>query len=379
VNENRSDASNAASAMVPDTQSPSTPENLQATAGTGQVALSWNAASDNIGVTGYRVYRGDTEVGSVDGAATTSHTVTGLDAGAHTFTVRAIDAAGNLSDHSAAATTTVPDTVKPSAPGNLSGTAAPGQVVLTWEASSDNVGVTGYLVYRNGTQVGSVLGAITTFIHPNLQSGNSDYTVRAVDAAGNLSDASNTATVNVPDAQKPTAPWFLRATAGTGQVALGWFGSTDNVGVTGYRIYRNGTQVGSVLGNLTTFTHTGLAAGTYSYTVRAVDAVGNISDASAVATAIVPDTIKPSAPGTLKASAGTGQVTLTWKASSDNIGVTGYRIYRNGVEISSVSATTLAYTDMGLARGTYSYTVRAIDAAGNLSDPSKAASATVSR
>ena len=46
---------------------------------------------------------------------------------------------------------------------NLNGTAGPGQVVLTWDASTDNVGVTGYRVYRNGTQVGSVLGAITTF------------------------------------------------------------------------------------------------------------------------------------------------------------------------------------------------------------------------
>ena len=139
------------------------------------------------------------------------------------------------------------------------------------------------------------------------------------------------------------------------------------MGVTGYRIYRNGTQVGSVLGNLTTFTHTGLTAGTYSYTVRAVDAAGNLSDASNTATATVPDSIKPSAPGNLKATAGTGQVTLTWKASTDNIGVTGYRIYRNGTQVGSVSGTTLTYTDTGLARGTYSYTVRAIDAAGNLS------------
>ena len=467
TNENRSDPSNAASARVPDTQSPTTPENLQATAGPGQVSLSWNAASDNIGVTGYRVYEGSDHIASVDAPAT-SRTLTGLGAGPHSFTVRAIDAAGNLSDASNVATATVPDTDKPSAPSNLSGTAGVGQVVLTWDASSDNVGVTGYRVYRNGTQVGSVLGQITTFTHTNLQSGSSDYTVRAVDAAGNLSDASNTATVNVPDAEKPTAPWLLRATAGAGQVSLAWFGSTDNVavagyriyrngsqvatvgaaarsytdvdvvgsltytvrafdgagnvsdasnaatatvadtvkpttpsglsgagsagqvalswqpssdnvGVTGYRIYRNGTQIGSVLGHVTTFTHTGLTAGTYSYTVRAVDAAGNLSDASNTATATVPDTTKPSAPSNLKASAGTGQVTLTWKASSDNIGVTGYRIYRNGVQIGSVSGTTLANPDMGLARGTYSYIVRAIDVAGNLSDPSKTESATVTR
>ena len=140
--------------------------------------------------------------------------------------------------------------------------------------------------------------------------GSLTYTVRAFDAAGNLSDASNTATATVADTVKPTTPSGLTATGSAGQVALSWQPSTDNLGVTGYRIYRNGSQVGSVLGNLTAFTHTGLAAGTYSYTVRAVDAAGNLSDASAVATATVPDSVKPTAPGNLKATAGTGQVVV---------------------------------------------------------------------
>ena len=96
------------------------------------------------------------------------------------------------------------------------------------------------------------------------------------------------------DTVKPTTPSSLNATASPGQVALSWTGSTDNVGVTGYRIYRNGTQVGSVLGNVTTFTHTGLTSGTYSYTVRAIDAAGNLSDASNTATVTVPDSVKPS-------------------------------------------------------------------------------------
>jgi cellulose 1,4-beta-cellobiosidase len=183
----------------------------------------------------------------------------------------------------------------------------------------------------------------------------------------------------VADTVKPTTPSGLSASGSAGQVALSWTASTDNVGVTGYRIYRNGSQVGSVLGNLTSFTHSGLSAGTYSYTVRAIDAAGNLSDVSAAATATVPDSIKPSAPANLKASAGTGQVKLTWKASSDNIGVTGYRIYRGGTQVGSVSGTTLTYTHSGLAVGTYTYTVRAVDAAGNLSDPSKSASATVTR
>jgi acid phosphatase type 7 len=91
-----------------------------------------------------------------------------------------------------------------------------------------------------------------------------------------------------------------------------------------------------------------------------------------------PDTTKPTAPGNLTATAGQGQVALGWQASTDNVGVTGYRVYRGATEIASVGGTTLNYTDTGLAPGTYTYTVRAVDAAGNLSDPSNTASATVS-
>jgi chitodextrinase len=93
--------------------------------------------------------------------------------------------------------------------------------------------------------------------------------------------------VTVADTVKPTVPAGLSATGSAGQVALSWQPSTDNVGITGYRIYRNGSQVGSVLGNLTTFTHTNLTTGTYSYTVRAIDAAGNLSDPSRTDSATV--------------------------------------------------------------------------------------------
>ena len=94
---NQSDPSNAASATVPDTTDPGPPGNLTATAGTGQVALAWTTASDDVGVTGYRVYRGTTQIANLGGSAT-SHTDTGLDPGAYSYTVRALDAAGHLSD-----------------------------------------------------------------------------------------------------------------------------------------------------------------------------------------------------------------------------------------------------------------------------------------
>ncbi|MFJ4757839.1 glycoside hydrolase family 6 protein [Streptomyces sp. NPDC088763] len=84
------------------------------------------------------------------------------------------------------------------------------------------------------------------------------------------------------DTTAPTAPTGLRATAKTASsVSLAWTAATDNVGVTGYDVYRDGTRVGSPSAG-TTYTDTGLSAATaYSYTVRARDAAGNVSAASA--------------------------------------------------------------------------------------------------
>ena len=86
--------------------------------------------------------------------------------------------------------------------------------------------------------------------------------MKAIDAAGNLSDPSNTASATVPDTTKPSIPGNLRATAGAGQVALNWDASTDNVGVTGYQVFRGGTTpITTVSGTTTSYTNTGLAAG----------------------------------------------------------------------------------------------------------------------
>ena len=74
-------------------------------------------------------------------------------------------------------------------------------------------------------------------------------------------------------------------------------------------------------------------------------------------------------------SPSTSQITLTWGSAPDNVGVTGYRVYRGGVQVGTTTSTT--YTDGGLAAGTtYSYTVRAYDAASNLGPASNTATAT---
>jgi hypothetical protein len=87
------------------------------------------------------------------------------------------------------------------------------------------------------------------------------------------------------------------------------------------------------------------------------------------------DTQAPTAPGSPQATPGNAQVGLSWSASSDDTGVTGYRVYRNGTQVASPTAT--SYTDTGLTNGTsYAYTVKAIDGAGNLSASSASVSAT---
>jgi chitodextrinase len=109
------------------------------------------------------------------------------------------------------------------------------------------------------------------------------------------------------DTEPPTAPTALSVTGTTSSsVSLSWAASTDNVGVTGYTVYRGGTQVGT--STVTSYTDTGLSAGTgYTYTVRARDAAGNVSAASASVTATT----------NTGGGGGTGTVTAAYHVDND--------------------------------------------------------------
>ncbi|MCX5395808.1 glycoside hydrolase family 6 protein [Streptomyces sp. NBC_00102] len=187
------------------------------------------------------------------------------------------------------------------------------------------------------------------------------------------------------DTTAPTAPTGLTSSAKTSSsVSLSWTASTDNTAVTGYDIFRAGVKVGS--STTTSYTDTGLTASTaYSYTVKAKDAAGNLSAASSALSVTTSassggttDTTAPTAPTGLTSSAKTSSsVSLSWTASTDNTAVTGYDIFRAGVKVGS--STTTSYTDTGLTASTaYSYTVKAKDAAGNVSAASSALSVTTS-
>jgi chitodextrinase len=195
--------------------------------------------------------------------------------------------------------------------------------------------------------------------------------VRALDAANNRSAFSNTATVTTPappDPEAPTTPSGLAGSAaGPTRVDLSWSGSTDNVGVTGYEVFRDGVLLDTATG--TSFSDATASPSTaYSYTVRARDAAGNrsgFSNTAPVTTPAPPDTQAPTKPAGLTASASSPtQVDLSWTASNDNVGVTGYEIYRDGAYLATANFT--AFSDLTAAPSTaYSYEVRAIDAAGN--------------
>ncbi len=195
------------------------------------------------------------------------------------------------------------------------------------------------------------------------------------------------------DTQPPTAPGTPTLTVNsTSQISLAWAAATDNVGVTGYFVERCAgvgcstfAQVASP--TTTSFVDTGLTAGTsYSYRVRATDAAANLGPYSAVATATTQtaaDTQPPTAPGTPTLTVNSSsQIALAWTAATDNVGVTGYFVERcAGVSCTTfaqiAAPTALSYTDSSVAASTtYSYRVRATDAAGNLGPYSGVATAT---
>jgi fibronectin type 3 domain-containing protein len=277
------------------------------------------------------------------------------------------------------------DMTPPTAPTNLTaGAANPTTINLAWTASTDAVGVTNYLVFRDSlpSPIASVVG--TTFSDTGLTPLSShSYRVIAGDGAGNLSGFSNTATASTPpDTTAPSSPTSLTAVGSNSTtINLSWTASTDDVDVVGYNVYRDGGATAIATVSDTNYSDTGLGIGsTHSYTVKAFDAANNLSAASNTATASTQgtDTIPPTAPTGLTATgSSTTTIDLVWTASTDNFAVTGYKVFRDGGPTEIATVTTTSFSDTGLAvNSTHSYTVLAFDGAGNQSPNSNTATAT---
>lgn len=183
--------------------------------------------------------------------------------------------------------TTTPDTEKPSTPANLIASNITNTTVdLNWTASTDNIAVSTYIIKVDGVDFSSSNTNSKTLTSLTK---NTTYSVKLIakDAAGNISNESNTIsikTTNIVDITPPSSITDLSSSnISSSSVVLSWTASTDNVGVTSYEVFKNGTFLESI----TTISYTVIdltAETTYNFTVFAKDAANNISSVSNIET-----------------------------------------------------------------------------------------------
>lgn len=366
----------------PNLIAPNIPTGLKNTGATpASISLVWDAPSmlSKVEITSYEIQIDDIKPLINVGAPSTSTVIMELlSATAYQLKVRACaEICSEFSPPITAMTLTAPDVQAPSVPAGFSSNGkTTTSVSLIWNASTDNVGVTRYEVRRNNNNsLITTINAPTTNVMISGLAANTAYVfdIQACDASGNCSGFStdvNVTTMMVPDTTTPSVPANLATSTITQTTAiLGWSASTDNVGVTGYEISIDNGAAISV--TTTTYNASGFTAGTtHNFKVLAKDAAGNksaYSSPKSFTTITAPDTTAPSVPAGLMASnLMQTSATLSWTASTDNVGVTGYEIsIDNGV---AVSTTTNSYAASGFTAGsTHSFKVLATDAAGNKS------------
>ncbi|MER6830923.1 fibronectin type III domain-containing protein [Streptosporangium sp. NPDC000563] len=355
----------------PDSEPPSAPTNLRVTGQTNtSLTFAWSAATDNVGVSGYGVYKDGEQVGSDQSGLT--RTVTGLVAGnTHVFEVDAVDSQGNRGPKASLTVTVVADTIAPTVPGNLRITAlGSGSFTCAWDASSDNIGVAGYGVYRNGAKQGADQTALTRSFS-GLGNGTSHtFQVDAVDMHGNRSAKASITLVASPDTVAPTVPGNVRTTAVSGaSIAIAWDASTDDrIGLAGYSIYKDSVKVADLGPAAVAYRFNALTSDVeYLLQVDAVDRAGNRSAKAGLSVVAVTETEPPTVPGDLAVTGATHTtISLSWTASTDNDEVIRYDVLVDGVRRGDAAG--LTYTIQELTPNTvYTIGVRAVDRSGNVS------------
>jgi len=283
---------------------------------------------------------------------------------------------------------------------------------LNWAASTDNVGVTGYDVFKNGTLLGSTTSATISNVTGLTASTTYTMTVKAKDAAGNVSAASTPLNVTTSGA---SGTWTIvdHANAAIAYTGTSWVNSGTYHETNCTTAYLQYTFTGTGIKWTSDLLPWGASAGIYidnvfQQTVSCYSATqqqnvdvyvnSSLSNASHTIKIIADGTCNyvrvrslsyfsgsgsgdsqaPSVPtGLSSTSVTTSSFTLNWTASTDNVGVTGYEVFSNGASISTPASTSLSVT--GLTCNTaYSMTVRARDAAGNWSAQSSALNVTTS-
>jgi YD repeat-containing protein len=298
-----------------------------------------------------------------------------------------------------------PNITPPTAPASLTASAASTtQINLSWTASTDNIGVTGYRIERcqgvgctTFLEVGTTAAGVLTFSNTGLITGNPyTYRVRAYDALSNLGAFSPTATAVTTDTTAPNIGGGVGImVVSTSRIDLTWEQPTEGSYLWSYRVERcqgagctNFVEIAAP--TLTSYSDTGLtAATTYRYRERCVDYAGNAGGYSSIytkTTTLPADVTPPTAPGSLTATpVPNARIDLSWTAATDAGGITDYRIERcrgvgcsDFVQIARTTPPTLTYSNMNnhlLDGNSYTYRVRATDATGNFGVYSASATA----
>lgn len=348
------------------------------------VKLTWPVAYDNIGVDSYQIYRNGELLTQVSNDMT-SYDVTNLDSSqAYSFTLAAVDQAGNQSVLSPILKVDTAQGLENTIPGWIKGSALTIEEItesgakLSWPAAIDNVGVQGYRIYMNGKI------AEDTEDHSYRLSGltaNTQYTVRieARDDSGNLSLGGPIVTFKtlpMKDSKAPSwsQPNLVTSNIGANSVDLEWSSAQDETEVSAYRIFEATKELITIPASDTSFHVTGLTEGTeYTFKVEAVDHSDNWTVAGPELTVrtYAQDAEAPDWPASRMmtyTSLSDHTVTLKWTPGEDNVGVISYRLYRDNASVADLSADENSYTFMDLqAAQQYVFRVEAGDAAGNWS------------
>src|SRR5438445_1032523 len=352
-----------------------------------QVTLAWDPNTET-DLSGYKLYYGPASgsyPSSVDVGNLTSYTLSGLLEGQiYYFAVTAYNLSLGESGLSNEVSKAIADVTSPtiSLTAPVTGVTASGTVMVSASAT-DNVGVVGVQFKLDGVNLGAEDTTNTYSISWNstlATNGTHTFAAVARDAAGNLTTS---APVSVTVDNTPPVISSLSAfNISSSQATITWATNKASDSQVDYGLttaYGSSTPLNSSLLTAHAVTLTGLlATTTYHYRVKSRDAAGNLAtsaDFTLTTLIAVPDLTPPSGPTSLSASAvSSSQMNLSWTASTDNVGVAGYTIYRGGAQVGTTALT--SYSDTSLSPSTtYTYTVAAYDAAGNVSALSASASA----